>query len=49
MKKYCKIIPLLAAFLTIIPSFALCGQFKITFVYNGDTVKAEGYDTHCLP
>ena len=43
MKK--KIIPLLL--LIIIPllsSFVLAGQFKVTRVYDGDTIKAEGYD-----
>ena len=27
-----------------LPLFSLAGQFKVTKVYDGDTVKAEGHD-----
>lgn len=49
MKRAYKIIPLLAFFFIICPAIASGGQFKITSVYEGDTVRAEGYDTRCLP
>jgi hypothetical protein len=49
MKRACKIIPLLASFFVIIPAVASGGQYKITRVYEGDRVRAEGYDRHCLP
>jgi endonuclease YncB( thermonuclease family) len=34
----------LVALLLLIPTTAASGQFKITRVYDGDTVKAEGHD-----
>jgi hypothetical protein len=49
MKRAHKIILLLASFFFIFPAIASGGQYKITRVYEGDTVRAEGYDTHCLP
>ncbi len=49
MKRACEIIFLLIAFLIIVPAIASGGQFKITRVYDGKTVRAEGYDRHCLP
>jgi len=49
MKRTCEIIFLLIAFLIIVPTIASGGQFKITRVYDGKTVRAEGYDRHCLP
>jgi len=49
MKRTCEIIFLLIAFLIIIPTIASGAQFKITRVYDGKTVRAEGYDRHCLP
>jgi hypothetical protein len=35
--------------LVITPSVCSSGQFKITKIYDGNTVRAEGYDTRCLP
>ena len=35
---------LLIIVLLIIPSITLAGQFRITRVYDGDTVKAQGHD-----
>jgi hypothetical protein len=49
MKRAYKITPLLASIFIIFPAIASGGQYKITRVYEGDTVRAEGYDTHCLP
>ena len=49
MKRACEIIFLLIAFLIIAPAIASGGQFKITRVYDGKTVRAEGYDRNCLP
>ncbi len=40
------LIPIL---LVLTPSVGLSGQFKITEIYDGNTVRAEGYDTRCLP
>ena len=35
---------LLIIFLLTLPTFSFGGQFKITRVYDGDTVKAHGHD-----
>lgn len=35
---------ILAAFMFLMPSFSSAGQFKVTRVYDGDTVKAEGHE-----
>jgi len=35
---------ILTAFLFLLPTGSLAGQFKVTRVYDGDTVKAEGHD-----
>jgi len=32
-----------------IPALSRGGKFMITEVYDGTTVRAEGYDTDCLP
>jgi hypothetical protein len=40
------LIPIL---LVLTPSVGLSGQFKITEIYDGNTVRAEGYDRQCLP
>jgi hypothetical protein len=40
---------LILLFLVIMPSVCSSGQFKITKIYDGNTVRAEGYDTRCLP
>ncbi len=39
-----KIHVILAAFLFLLPTVSLAGQFKVTRVSDGDTVKAEGHD-----
>jgi len=44
MKKSVKIICILIAFLFAFSSHLSAGQFKITRVYDGDTVMAEGHD-----
>ncbi len=49
MKRAFEIIFLFIAILIIVPVIASGGQFKITSVYDGKTVRAEGYDRHCLP
>jgi hypothetical protein len=35
--------------LLLTPSVCLSGQFKITEIYDGTIVRAEGYDRQCLP
>lgn len=35
---------ILTVVLFLLPTVSLAGQFKITVVYDGDTVKAEGHD-----
>lgn len=49
MRRYLEIIVILQALWSVIPAFSWGGQFKITEVYDAKTVKAEGYDTDCLP
>jgi hypothetical protein len=49
MKRSYKIILLVVSFFIILPAVASGGQYKITRVYEGDRVRAEGYDRHCLP
>jgi len=44
MKKYLKTIIALIPFLLFLPALSLAGQFKVTRVYDGDTVKAQGHD-----
>ena len=44
MKKPLKKIFISTALLLIFPSFTLAAQFKVTRVYDGDTVKADGQD-----
>ena len=44
MKKHPKIISFLTIFLFILPTLSIAGQFKVTRVYDGDTIKAEGHD-----
>lgn len=48
MNKFLKITSCLAIFILINPAITMGGQFKITRVYDGTTVKAEGYDPKCL-
>jgi len=40
---------LISILLVLTPSVGLSGQFKITEIYDGTTVRAEGYDRQCLP
>ncbi|MBU2496278.1 MAG: thermonuclease family protein [Desulfobacterales bacterium] len=44
MRNSLKIIPFLIAFVLALPFWAFAGQFKITRVCDGDTIKAEGHD-----
>jgi endonuclease YncB( thermonuclease family) len=43
MRKRLILIPFLLAFLSILPTVSLAGQFKVNRVYDGDTVKAKGH------
>jgi hypothetical protein len=40
---------LVSILLVLTPSVALSSQFKITEIYDANTVRAEGYDRQCLP
>jgi len=44
MKRPLILIPFLTTFLLLLPTLSLAGQFKVTRVYDGDTIKAEGHD-----
>jgi micrococcal nuclease len=44
MRNILKIIPFFIAFLLALFTLSSAAQFKVTRVYDGDTVKAEGYD-----
>lgn len=44
VRNFLKIHVILTAFLFLLPTVSLAGQFKVTKVYDGDTVKAEGHD-----
>ncbi|HUV59165.1 MAG TPA: thermonuclease family protein [Desulfatiglandales bacterium] len=44
MRNILKIIPFLIALLLAFFTLSSAAQFKVTRVYDGDTVKAEGYD-----
>jgi len=44
MRRYLKKFLLLITLLLFLPTTSFAGQFKITRVYDGDTVKAQGYD-----
>jgi micrococcal nuclease len=44
MKRPLKIILLLIAFLLFLSTLSLAAQFKVTRVYDNDTLKAEGHD-----
>lgn len=48
MKRARIVLSNLTVFLLLAPAICSGGQFKITRVYNGNTVKAEGYDWECL-
>jgi hypothetical protein len=37
-------IPLVLAFLLILPIVAVAGQFKVTRICDGDRIKAQGHD-----
>ena len=43
-RKALQILTILTTLLLLLSSFAFAGQFKITRVYDGDTVKAQGHD-----
>jgi endonuclease YncB( thermonuclease family) len=44
MRNCLKVILLLIAFLLILPALSLAGQFKVTRVYDGNTIKTVGTD-----
>ena len=44
MKNQRKITLSLILLLLLLPTLSLAGEFKVTRVYDGDTIKAEGYD-----
>ena len=44
MKRVYRITPILILFLLALPTISLAGQFKVTRIYDGDTIKAEGHD-----
>lgn len=44
MKNKRKICLPIIFFLLLLPTLSLGGEFKVTRVYDGDTVKAEGHD-----
>jgi len=48
MNRSLKILSCLVIFILMNPAISIGGQFKITRVYDGTTVKAEGYDPKCL-
>jgi endonuclease YncB( thermonuclease family) len=44
MNKSIKTTLILIAFLLALSTHSLAGQFKVTKVYDGDTIMAEGHD-----
>jgi endonuclease YncB( thermonuclease family) len=44
MRKHLKITLSLISLLLFLPTFSLAGEFKVTRVYDGDTIKAQGHD-----
>jgi len=44
MKRGLKIISLVFVLILLLTTITLAGQFKVTRVYDGDTIKAEGHD-----
>ena len=44
MNKSIKIVFIMIAFLLVLYTHSLAGQFKVTRVYDGDTIMAEGHD-----
>jgi endonuclease YncB( thermonuclease family) len=44
MKKHLEILSFLLISLLLLSSSTFAGQFKVIKVYDGDTIKAEGYD-----
>jgi endonuclease YncB( thermonuclease family) len=44
MNKPLRIIVLLISLLLILPALSLAGEFKVTRVYDGNTIEAQGYD-----
>ncbi len=49
MRRYPEIAIVTMVLLFAIPALCWGGKFMITEVYDGTTVRAEGYDTDCLP
>jgi hypothetical protein len=49
MNKSLEIVAIIMALLFAVPAISSGGQFKITEVYDGTTMRAEGYDIDCLP
>jgi len=43
-----QILAISTTLLLILPSFTFAGQFKVTQVYDGDTVKAQGHDIEIM-
>jgi len=48
MNRSLKVLSCLAIFILMNPAISMGDQFKITRVYDGKTLKAEGYDPKCL-
>lgn len=44
MKRFYRITHILILLLLALPTISLAGQFKVVRVYDGDTIKAKGYD-----
>ncbi len=49
MRRYLELIVILPVLSLAMPALSRAGQFKITEVYDARTVRAERYDTDCLP
>jgi len=44
MKKFVRPFPFLFAYALVLTAISFAGQFKVTRVYDGDTIKAQGHD-----
>ena len=44
LRNFLNIYAILTAFIFLLPTVSSAGQFKVTGVYDGDKVKAEGHD-----
>jgi hypothetical protein len=49
MRRYRTIAIFAIILFSVLPTLCWAVQFKITEVYDGTTVRAEGYDADCLP